>query len=68
MSYEDRHRANVREDAIGTNGGILVVDIRDRTKALSFTSQYFETMNHGGVRFLIFCDSKERNRRNICYK
>ena len=50
------------------HGGTLVVDISDRTKAQSFTSQYLETMKHDGVRFLIFCGSKERHRRDICYK
>lgn len=50
------------------HGGTLVVDISDRTKAQIFTSQYLETMKHGGVRFLIFCGSKEHHRRDICYK
>ena len=50
------------------HGGTLVVDISDRTKAQSSTSQYLETMKHGSVRFLIFCGSKEHHRRDMCYK
>ena len=46
----------------------LVVNISDRMKAQSFTSQYLEILKHGDVRFLIFCGLKERHRRNICYK
>jgi hypothetical protein len=71
MSHEDivqAQRKREKKDTVGTNGGTLVVDISDRTKAQSFTSQYLETMKHGGVRFLIFCGSKERHRRDICYK
>jgi 23S rRNA G2445 N2-methylase RlmL len=61
MSHEDivqAQRKREKKDAVGTNGGTLVVDISDRTKAQSFTSQYLETMKHGGVRFLIFCGFK----------
>ena len=71
MSHEDivqAQRKQEKKDAVGTNGGTLVVDTSDRTKAQSLTLQYLGTVKHGGVGFLIFCGSKERHRRDICYE